>query len=248
MVLAGDREKGCLKNCSGVDCEALIPIGNRVMVDYVVSALRETGMIERIALVGPVEQLKKYYHEEKDIFCTDSGETVLRSMEKGIQCLNPEGKVLVATADIPLITAGAVKEFIRLCELQGEADLYYTVILKELNEKKYPGVKRTYVHLKEGVFTGGNLFLVNPEIVSPCLAKGEQLVRLRKSPFALSRKIGVVFILKYLLHVLSLEEAEKRFSDLLGIKGSVVIIPYPEVGIDVDKPSDLELVRRVLGA
>ncbi|NLL17815.1 MAG: hypothetical protein GX262_02185 [Clostridia bacterium] len=69
---------------------------------------------------------------------------------------------------------------------------------------------------------------------------------LRKSPLALCRLIGPMFIMKYLLHRLSLREVELKFSRLLGIEGYGIISNYPEIGIDVDKPSDLEFVRQIL--
>jgi 2-phospho-L-lactate guanylyltransferase (CobY/MobA/RfbA family) len=39
---------------------------------------------------------------------------------------------------------------------------------------------------------------------------------------------------------------EQKVSDMLDLKGAVVVAPWPEVGVDVDKPSDLELVRSIL--
>ena len=45
---------------------------------------------------------------------------------------------------------------------------------------------------------------------------------------------------------LTLKEAEAKLSNIFGIKGAVIISPYPEVGIDVDKPGDLLLVREKL--
>ena len=38
----------------------------------------------------------------------------------------------------------------------------------------------------------------------------------------------------------------KKISNLLEIKGAVVLSPYPEIGIDVDKQSDFELVQAAI--
>ena len=73
----------------------------------------------------------------------------------------------------------------------------------------------------------------------------EQAIAMRKKP-QLSRLLGVRFILKYILKQLSIEEIESRVEDVLQFRGVGVISPYPQVGIDVDKPSDLQLARRVL--
>ncbi|GAW91652.1 nucleotidyltransferase family protein [Calderihabitans maritimus] len=246
VVLAGNIGGSKLAECSETESEALIEIGNRFMVDYVVAALKKSSKIGRIIVVGPVVELTELYKEEPDITVVSPGKTAVETLKKGVRALNAEGMVLVATCDIPLITAEAIDDFLSLCEKRPGADLYYPIVAKESNEKQFPGVKRTYVKLKEGTFTGGNLFLVNSRIIEPCSAKAEEIVSLRKKPLALCRLIGPGFVLKFLLKRLSIKDAEEHFSKLLGIKGVGVISSYPEVGIDVDKPSDLELVRKVL--
>jgi hypothetical protein len=60
--------------------------------------------------------------------------------------------------------------------------------------------------------------------------------------------LGVGFVIKFLLRLLTLAEAERKVSQLLGmIKGVVVISKYPEVGVDIDKPNDLELAYKAMG-
>lgn len=245
VVLAGSSNQGRLRECSPVENEALIPIGNRVMLDYVVAALLNANSVNRVAVVGPKPELQKLYAGNSRILLAESGLTVIDSLKAGIEVLNPISHILVATGDIPLLSREAVDNFINKCTDE-QVDVYYPVVSREVNEKRYPQVKRTYVHLKEGVFTGGNIFLVNPAKVDSCAEKGSELISLRKSPFALSKQIGLFFILKFLFKQLSLSEVEAQFSRLLNIKGKAVILEYPEIGIDVDKPSDLELVRKVL--
>lgn len=242
IVLAGSSGSGDLH-----PNRALIPIGEKLMVQYVVNALREAPSVGRIVIVGPVKDLEGIFAGYPDVLLAEQGDSHISTLLNGVKVLCPrdEDKIIVATSDIPLLSSEAVEDFLRQCA-QREGDVFYSIVPKEINEQRYPGVKRTYVHLRDGVFTGGNLFLIRAGIIEPCAAKAEELVRLRKSPLALSRQIGPWFIIKYLLHRLSLRETEIKFSKLLGIKGYGIISQYPEVGIDVDKPSDLELVRRIL--
>ncbi|HHU31653.1 MAG: nucleotidyltransferase family protein [Zhaonellaceae bacterium] len=245
VVLAGSPNRGRLRECSSVENEALIPIGNRVMLDYVVAALLKAKSVGRLVIVGPKIELQKLYGGNSRIMLAESGSTVIDSLKAGIQVLKPQSHILVTTGDIPLLSQEAVDNFIAKCT-DREVDVYYPIVPREINERQYPQVKRTYVNLKEGTFTGGNIFLVNPFKVDSCAEKGNQLVNLRKSPLALSRQIGLLFILKFLLKRLSLSEVELQFSKLLSIKGKAIVLDYPEIGIDVDKPSDLELVRKIL--
>jgi hypothetical protein len=105
-------------------------------------------------------------------------------------------------------------------------------------------VKRTYVHLKEGTFTGGNLVVIDPAILVKHHLMIQRAVAMRKKPGQLARLLGVRLLIKFLLRTLSIHEIEARVAKMLGFKGAAIICPYPEVGIDVDKPSDLDLVIR----
>lgn len=247
IILAGSSHAGVLREYTQVENEALIPIGEKLMVEYVVNALKNVEAINRIVIVGPVQELLPLYDDDPQVLLAEPGNTQINTLLNGLKVLKPRGdqRLIIVTSDIPLLSSEAVEDFLGQCgELEGE--LFYPIVPKEINEEKFPGVKRTYIRLREGVFTGGNLFLVQASIIEPCAAKAERLVSLRKSTLALSRQMGLIFIIKYLLQILTIKETEVKVSRLLGVKGFGIISNYPEVGIDVDKPSDLELVRRLL--
>jgi len=186
--------------------------------------------------------------EDQGLKLVENGATILQSLLNALEPLDitSESKVLVVTSDIPLITGEIIDSFLNKCDRE-DADIIYPVVPKSLNQAKYPGVKRTYAKLKDGVYTGGNVFLINPQIVKACAPKAEELVRLRKSPLQLVNYIGVMYFLKYIFRSLSIKDAEERISQLFNIKGKAIIVTYPEIGVDVDKPSDLELVEKILG-
>ncbi|MGB9804169.1 nucleotidyltransferase family protein [Desulfofundulus sp.] len=245
VVLAGSPNNGPLKECSPVPYEALIPIGSKTMVQYVVEALIRARGVDRIVVVGPRHELVNQLKDDR-VRVVPAGSGLLENVQRGLEELPGTHRVLLVSSDIPLITPRAIEDFLELCKGQ-DADLYYPIVPKEVVERRFAvPVRRTYVSLKEGVFTGGNLFLLNPEVVSRCLPLGQQLVDARKSPLRLCRLVGLSFLFRFLLHRVTLEEAQARVSRLLGIRGVVVISHYPEVGVDVDKPVDLALVTRTL--
>ena len=45
---------------------------------------------------------------------------------------------------------------------------------------------------------------------------------------------------------MSIGDAEARVSELLNIQAKSMEVVHPEIGVDVDKPSDLELARKIL--
>ena len=74
-----------------------------------------------------------------------------------------------------------------------------------------------------------------------------KLVERRKNPIAMARLFGMGLVLKYLVRNLSIAAVEKRFYQKTGIEGRALISDYAEIGVDVDKPSDLLLAQKHLG-
>jgi CTP:molybdopterin cytidylyltransferase MocA len=248
VILAGSANTGKLKECSPATNEALIDIGGRYMVEYVVEVLARMPEIHRIIIVGPVSDLAPLYGDNSRIRLTEGGSTVIESLKQGVKmadCRENSSGVLVVTADVPLITEEAIRDFLSACG-DRSADLYYPVIPQQVSEQKYPGVKRTYVRLKDGCFTGGNIALLNVGILDRVASQAEEFVRLRKKPLAMCRLIGFRFIVKYLLGQLSIRDAEQRVCQMLNFTGKAVISRYAEIGVDVDKPCDLEMARQAL--
>lgn len=244
VVLAGSPNTGPLKDCSRAKSEALIKIGSRYMVEYVVETLLKSKLIGEIVVVGPQELGKIFKHSR--IIVVEGGGTAVESLQTGLLRLDKYTPVLIATSDIPLLSVEAVNDFIELCQVR-PADVYYPVVPREVIEKTYPDVERTYVSLREGVVTGGNLFLVNPAVVDKCAELAQVIVDLRKSPFRLCQLMGLKFIIMYLLKKLSLPQVEEKVSGLFDITAVAVISRYAEIGVDVDKPSDLAVVSACLG-
>lgn len=245
LVLAGSPNDGPLRLCSPASYEALIPIRGKLMVEYVVDALRQCDRVDRIVIVGPREELAGHFNEDGREVLVEKGRGLTENVLLGLKHLPGARRVLLLTSDIPLITKKAIDNFIDLCG-GAEADLYYPIVPREVVERRFTASRRTYVKLKEGVYTGGNIFLLNPNVVEECMPRGQKLVDARKNPLQMCRLVGFIFLIKFLMKNITLDEAQRTVSRLLGLKGRVVISQYPEVGVDVDKPSDLELVSNQL--
>lgn len=239
IVLAGGLTNGELGKTCSLPYEALIEINGRPLVSYVVSALLNCSWLGKIAVVGPAEELKLILPE--NIVCLEGGNSLIENLLIGLKRLSGE-KILVSSCDLPFLTPAAVEDFLNRCS-HLEADFYYPIVAKEDICSRFPGVKRTYVHLKEGVFTGGNLFLLASGIIEKIEAYGESIAVLRKRPLQLARLLGFGFACKFLFRQLSLQEAEKKVEEIFNLNGTAIISPYPEISMDVDKKIDLELAR-----
>ncbi|MEW6771653.1 MAG: NTP transferase domain-containing protein [Bacillota bacterium] len=243
VVLAGAPNTGRLREVSPVPWEALIDIHGRPMAAYVIDALLAAPAVGKVAVVGPPE-LEEACVSGRLLFLAPRG-SMLENLTAGLDAFPDAPRVLIATADIPLLTPASAAGFLDLCA-GGGAEVYYPVIPRAVVEKALPGVRRTYVRLRDGVFTGGNLGLVDPRAIRRCLGRAREFVRLRKKPLRLALVVGPGFLGRFLLGRLTLREAERRVSELLGFRGRAVIAPFPEIGVDVDKPADLEAVKKVM--
>jgi GTP:adenosylcobinamide-phosphate guanylyltransferase len=244
IVMAGANKPSELTTAMNVTNKAFINIGDRPMLAYVLQTLQNTHMVERIVVVGPEEELAPFI-EEFGIVAVPEGKSIPENLARGMAALETTRHFLVASSDIPFLTPEAVLDFLEACKPYN-FDVYYPFVSKEDSERRFPGVTRTYVSLKDGFFTGGNIFLASPGGIKTALPELERFFSIRKSPVKLAATLGVGFLLKMLTKRLAVSELETRFSTLFGLKGKGVRSSYAEIGTDVDKLSDLELAVREL--
>ena len=244
IILAGALNSGPLRDLSPAQYEAEIIIAGRPMLDYVICALESVPEIRRILVVGHEQMISEDVRTRVDLVA-EPGDSAIDSLSNGLQALASEEPVLIITSDVPLITREALEDFLERCR-QRRGDLFYSFVPKEINEQKYPGVRRTYVKLAEGTYTGGNLALLSPVAVKGNIELLKKATILRKQPIKLCKMLGWRYLLKLIFGRLKISQIEERISAVLHFKAVGIISPFPEIGIDVDKPSDLRLAQEVL--
>lgn len=237
VILAGDSEE------NGVS-KALRLIASRYMIEYVISSLRESECVGKIYVVGD-ENLKEKIEYLVDGWIKACG-GIMENIRHSVEIMGDlETPCIIVTSDIPMVKGEAIRDFVEKCQLES-IDLGYPIIDKKLNDQKYPDVKRTYVKLKEGTYTGGNIVYFNPKIVENCTRKAEQLIEYRKNPLKMGRILGFTFLIRLLLGRLPISKVEDKIQKMFDIRGSAILTDYPEIGNDVDKPSDIEFVNKYL--
>ncbi len=244
LVLAGMKEKGPLEIAADVENKALIMINEKPIVEYVIDAINNSKNIDKVLVVGPRNELYPYIGEKVEEIL-EPGNSILENMEIGLNYFNSESNILLLTSDIPLITSQAIDEFIKNCT-ERKAYIGYPIITKENIMKKYPETIRTYVKMKEGIFCGGNITFFKPEIFYQNRKLIKELYDNRKSTWKYAKILGLKFILKFLFKTLTLDEIERKVTKIVGCKSIAVLVSYPEIMIDLDKPTDLELIRQYL--
>lgn len=240
LILAGNSKEE-LKSKTN---KAFIELNFKPMIVYVIEALKYSKVIDKIAVVGPAKELESL-QSFVDII-VDSDDTLLNNVAAGVKYFQNDKMLLISTSDIPFLTGEAVEDFVRK-SLDSNADICYPIVQKQTCDDAFPEAKRTYAHLKEGQFTGGNLIMLKPEILDRSLNIARQMIEYRKSPVNMSRVLGLPFLIRLLSGRLSIVEVENRLSRLLNIKGKAIITEYAEIGNDIDKPEDIIMAEKYFG-
>lgn len=242
VVLAGGRADERFRKATGVENRALAPVAGRPMAAWVLEALSAATTVERIVLVG-AEGLTDAPGARQRL---RGGVDLIETIERGLGACPGAPFVLLTSADIPALTAESVDAFVREALAAG-ADFVYPIIPRAANEARFPGMKRTYLRLAEGTFTGGNMWLARPQAVQ----RRRDLIRrahaARKRPWRLAAMIGWGVLWRLWRGRLSVTELEAALTRLLGATARAVVTEHAEIGADVDDAAELEAMGRHLG-
>lgn len=241
VILAGGKSKPELTAVTGIDNKAMTLLNGKPMIAYILEALEGTKCISEKVVIGE-DTLDPILTDLKRLSSSDN---FLENIKTGINAVGASGKVLLVSSDIPLIKSRMIDEFVEK-SIKLDADFCYPVIPKEDNEAKFPKMKRTYVKLREGTLTGGNIMLVDAGFI----LRNEEIVKAafaaRKSPLKLAGMIGWGLLFRLVLGLATVTQAEDAAGRLLQGKLRAVITHDPEIGADVDKPMDVTAAEEYL--
>ncbi|MFO7952823.1 MAG: nucleotidyltransferase family protein [Bacillota bacterium] len=246
VVLAGGGKKEPLTEREGVSNKAFIAIKGKPLLGYVLEALNKAPSIGKTVVVGPERELLKLREDGYVFDLVPESGSMLDNLAAALEIMPRDRVALVVTGDIPLLKPGGVEEYLSLCAPLDQ-DFYYPVLRRKAFAENFPETERTYVRLKEGLVTGGNLALLRPGWFLNNRKRLEMFISYRKKPLKLIKILPGNLIIKYLCKKLSVSDLERFLSNLLNLKARAVICELAELGIDVDKVKDLELVKGVLG-
>ena len=228
--------------------KALVDVAGKPMVQWVLDALTESTTVDNVIIVGLTEKTglkcgKKMY------FVSNQGKMVenLQAGARQVLEIDPKAEYAVLVAsDIPAITGEMVDWAVKTA-LETHLDVYYNIIQREVMDKRFPGSKRTWTKLKDMQVCGGDLNVARLSLLTTDETDmWERITASRKSPFKQAALIGFDTAFLLLIGRLTLQKAETNIMNRLNITGKAIVCPYAEVGMDVDKPHQLEIMREDL--
>jgi GTP:adenosylcobinamide-phosphate guanylyltransferase len=251
VVMAGGipKPEDALYAYTQGESKALMAIAGKPLIQWVLDALGEAKTIDQIVIVG-LDATDKLTCSKPMTFIPNQG-SMLNNVRSGvweISKLNPKAvHALVASSDIPAIT-GEMIDWSVNTSLETDDDLYYSVVPREVMENRYPGSNRSFIRLKDMEVCGADMNVIRISVATGRDKLWNSLIAARKNVFKQAALIGYDTLILLLLRRLSIDKAVQIITKRLNLKGRALVSPYAEVGMDVDKPHQYEILSADLEA
>lgn len=226
----------------------LLDIHGKPMVQWVLDALNAAESVREIFVIGLPKNRKLNSH--KPLHSLDEKGGLFENIHAGVIAATDQDpnqtKVLIASGDLPAIRPEMVDWLSGQVSHYPDAKIHYNVITKDTMNSRFPNANRTFVRFKDLTVCGGDLNVVDRELLATENPLWKKLVKSRKNPLKQVNLLGVDSLILIALRLLTLEGAVKRVCRKLKINGRVILSPYAEMGMDADKPYQLEILRKAL--
>jgi GTP:adenosylcobinamide-phosphate guanylyltransferase len=251
VVLAGERPGGSkFSRELGLPASVLVDVAGKSALQRVIEALESAQMVSGGLLCGPAPEV----YRDTPAFEKLLADTSFRWMppETGpsasaiaaVKAIGVYPQLLTA-GDHALLTPKLVDGFCRQAAARG-GDMVVGLAPYAIVHAAFPQSKRTLQRYRDGDFCGTNLYAVLTPAGLAALNFWRNVEAQRKRPWKIAQKLGIGFLLRYLLRRVSLQEAFRRLSVISGCQVSYVLIDSPRAAVDVDSLADRDLAEEIL--
>jgi GTP:adenosylcobinamide-phosphate guanylyltransferase len=249
LVLAGSRGGiDPVAAYAGVSHKGLIVLGGQTLLARVLGALDQAGAtrigvsISDPDLEAALVALLAVLTPNADVEVLPAAAGPSLSVRDGATALG--APLLVTTVDHALLRPEWVTDF--MADAPADADIAVLLAPEALVRAAAPQTKRTYLAFRDGRYSGCNLFLLQTERAVQAIDLWRRVEQHRKQPWKIAALLGPVMLIRYLLGLMTLDETIGRIGRLAGVKAAAVRARHGLAAVDVDKPSDLDLVRSLV--
>lgn len=238
IIPAGGKLDEPFARVVGTHSKALIKFEKKTILETTIDALRDSGRVGRIVVVGSSEVIESSAVENADEVLPEGGsgpENIFRGLDALMDSSSPE-RVIIATCDLPFLTGKVVSDFLSMCP--DNVHFCVPLISKDDYQETFPRAEATFVQLKDGIYTTGCLYNVDSKALRKALHHIDHLFVNRKSKLGMARVLGFSFAWKLLNKRLTISDIENKVFDLLGCTGKAVHHSPSELAYDVDYIED----------
>lgn len=243
LVLAGSRPGSSdpVAENEGVAHKVLATVGGTTLLERVVQALLSAGA-DVIAVSANCPDVETEA-QRLGVTLLPTARGPSESVSLAFDRFGPP--LLVTTGDNPLLQPLWVEDLIE--GTPAGCDVSLMLARRDRVEAIAPDTRRTWLSFADGQWSGCNLFLLASPAAQQAIGTWKQVEADRKRPWRIARRLGIGTLWSYWRGKLSLADAVGRLADTLGITAALVPASDGRAAIDVDKPEDLALVRRLSG-
>lgn len=249
IILAGQRPEGdpMAVHCN-VQYKALIPIGGQTMLERVARTLLASPSVGRIVVLAQSPEdlqagLPPELTNNAALRFARSTDGIATSIHNVIGTDRAPWPVLVTTADNALLTRDIVDSFFQGHDGQ---DVAVGVVERQTMLSAYPDARRTWLKFRGGAYSGANLFALHNAAAKPAIAFWSAVEKDRKKGWKIFAHFGPWLLLRALTRTIGFRQAMAKAGRRMNLRAEPIVLPIAEAAIDVDKPSDLELVTGIL--
>ncbi len=246
IVLAGGPHDEIAASTPGAPNKAFAQVAGISLVERTLRALRSSPSIGHIIAVAPLSVHGSSALRFADE-CRPDGQTASASLESGLRGLPGDPQTLVSASDLPILSVAGIEDYVARARAS-DADVTYGCIERRVHMARYPTVPHTWAPLKDGTYCGSGFITLRPRIYPALAGFIERLGRARKNPLRLASLFGWSVLIRFATRRLSIAQAEARASSVLGERVRGIVSPYPEIGVNVDRVSDLKLAAQLIAA
>ena len=224
--------------------KAMLDVAGKPMIQWVLDALCDAEKIRNIVVIGLPEDSGLKCRKLAAFLPNQGG--MLNNVRMGVRKLldlHPDNRhVMIVSSDVPSVKPEMIDWIVATC-MQTDDDIYYSVIRKEVMEERFPSSNRSYTHLKDMDVCGGDINVIRSTLAESEEDIWDHLIGARKNVLKQAAIIGFDTLFLLLLRRITIDDAVKKVAKRLNITGRAIICPFAEVGMDIDKPHQLELLR-----
>lgn len=227
--------------------KAMLPLAGKPMLQWVLDALNASAVVRNITLIGLPPDITVTSHKPLARIA-DQGEmlaNIIAGAQKTLQKDPSQNHALLVSSDLPGLRPEMLDWLARNAN-DPKMDLYYTVVERQVMEARFPTSRRTYLRLKDHQVCGGDIHVFRLQAVLEKDPLWKTIIDQRKNPLRQASMIGLGTLLGILTRTLTLEQTVSQVCRRLKINARALVTPYAEMGMDVDKLHQYEIMHQEL--
>lgn len=252
IVLAASRGAETVKEF-GTAHKCTLPIAGRPMLMRVLEALEQSRSAGEVVIsIDAPEVLEAEPGLDKltartPVHIRRAKASAPESAADALAAFETGTPVLVTTADNVLLTPEAVDAF---CSSAADSpcDIAFGVLAEGDVTRRFPGARRTFWRFADGGYKACNLFACLTPRAGEMVALWRHAEKNRKKPWKVAALFGPGLLFSFLLRRKSLAQMLDKVSKRFQVRLKHIVLPFPEIAIDVDRRADITAAEEVLAA